>query len=244
MFEQSVLDNSRQKRSKWSWMGLVFQLGAVTAMLLVPMVSPEILSVMMPKALIYVPVKPIAPVEVEVQHSSARSGSQNTVAVPRPAYKPFTAPTGRINPIADIVDGADFAPPTFSFGPPVVSANGPFAPSSIPTAPPPTRPEPVKTPPAKPVPVGGDVLAAKALSQIKPTYPALAKQARISGLVKLEGIIAKDGTVQLLKVISGHPLLAPAAVEAVKQWRYRPTLLNGQPVEVIAPIDVNFILSR
>jgi protein TonB len=62
--------------------------------------------------------------------------------------------------------------------------------------------------------------------------------------VRLEGVVAKDGTVQRLRVLSGHPLLAPAALEAVSQWRYRPTFLNGDPVEVIAPIDVNFVLAR
>jgi periplasmic protein TonB len=77
-----------------------------------------------------------------------------------------------------------------------------------------------------------------------PVYPPLARQARIAGAVMLEGIIARDGTVKNLRVLSGHPLLAGAALEAVRQWRYRPTLLNGEPVEVIAPIAVNFVLGR
>jgi protein TonB len=75
-------------------------------------------------------------------------------------------------------------------------------------------------------------------------YPPLAKQARISGTVKLAAVIAKDGTIQDLKVISGHPLLIPSALEAVKQWVYQPTLLNGEPVEVSTQIDVNFTLSQ
>jgi periplasmic protein TonB len=79
--------------------------------------------------------------------------------------------------------------------------------------------------------------------RILPVYPPLAKQARVSGTVRLQGIISKEGTIQQLQVVSGHPLLVPAAIEAVKQWIYRPTLLNGEPVEVIAPIDVNFTLS-
>ncbi len=249
MFEQSVLDNSRQRRSKWSWMGLVVQAGLVTSMLLVPMVSPELLSVMLPKALIYVPMKPVQPVEVKVQPAqSARAANTNSVVATQPR-RPFTAPTGRINPIADIIDSGDFAPPAFTFGPPSVSADstGPvFAGSigNIPSGPPPKPPEPVKTQPPQRIRVGGNVRAPQILQRINPAYPPLAKQARISGLVKLEGIIAKDGTVQQLKVVSGHPLLAPAALEAVRQWRYNPTLLNGEPVEVISPIDVNFILSN
>ena len=65
-----------------------------------------------------------------------------------------------------------------------------------------------------------------------------------TGVVKLGAIISKDGTIQHLEVISGHPLLVPAALEAVKQWVYQPTLLNGEPVEVQTQIDVNFTLSQ
>ncbi|MFN0104361.1 MAG: energy transducer TonB [Bryobacteraceae bacterium] len=226
-------------------MGLVVQAGLVTGMLLVPMVSPEILGVMLPKAMIYVPVKQVAPVEVEVQTaSSSRTNVPNTVVAVRPAYRPFTAPRAYNNPIASIIDGNDYNPPAFTIGAPVNFANSaPFAGtgSALPSAPPPKLAPTVRKDPVR---VGGDVQAANILSRVKPVYPPLAKQARISGSVKLEGVIAKDGTVQRLKVISGHPFLVPAAVEAVKQWRYRPTHLNGEPVEVLAPIDVNFILSN
>ena len=92
--------------------------------------------------------------------------------------------------------------------------------------------------------VGGNVQQAKLVRQPHPVYPPLAKQARIQGVVKLSAIIAKDGTIQHLEVISGHPLLIPAALEAVKQWVYQPTLLNGEPVEVVTQIDVNFTLSQ
>jgi protein TonB len=68
--------------------------------------------------------------------------------------------------------------------------------------------------------------------------------ARISGTVRLTGIIGKDGVIQQLQVIDGPPLLVQAAVDAVRQWVYRPTLLSSKPVEVIAPIDVIFTLSR
>ena len=85
---------------------------------------------------------------------------------------------------------------------------------------------------------------AKLVRQPRPTYPPLAKQARIQGVVRLSAVIAKDGTIQELSVISGHPLLAPAALEAVRQWVYQPTTLNGEPVEVSTQIDVNFTLSQ
>ncbi|MBL8221250.1 MAG: energy transducer TonB [Bryobacterales bacterium] len=116
-------------------------------------------------------------------------------------------------------------------------------------APPPAVAEkPVaKDPPPAPkeiarVRTGGDVQAAKLVKRIIPLYPPLAKQARISGTVKLMGIIARDGRIINLQVLSGHPLLVPAAVDAVRQWVYQPTLLNDEPVEVVAPIDVNFTL--
>jgi protein TonB len=95
-----------------------------------------------------------------------------------------------------------------------------------------------------PVLVGGAVQAAKLLKQVIPMYPQTARQLRISGTVHLLGIIAKDGTIQRLQVLGGHPLLRQAALDAVSQWVYRPTILNGQPVEVEAPIDVIFTLSR
>jgi protein TonB len=78
--------------------------------------------------------------------------------------------------------------------------------------------------------------------QVQPAYPPLAKQTRTQGVVLLEAVIDRDGSIQSLRVISGHPLLTGAAVEAVKQWRYRPTLLNGEPIEVITTVTVTFTL--
>ena len=75
-------------------------------------------------------------------------------------------------------------------------------------------------------------------------YPPLARQTRINGTVRLHAIIAKDGSIQQLEVISGHPLLQQSALDAVRQWRYQPTLLNGEPVEVDTTIDVIFTLNQ
>jgi protein TonB len=75
-------------------------------------------------------------------------------------------------------------------------------------------------------------------------YPPLARQTRISGTVRLHAIISKGGAVQQLEVISGHPLLVQSALDAVRQWRYRPTTLNGEPVEVDTTIDVIFSLNQ
>jgi len=81
------------------------------------------------------------------------------------------------------------------------------------------------------------------IRKVQPNYPPLAKQARIQGQVVLQAEISKDGTIQNLQLISGHPMLAPAAIEAVKQWRYKPYLLNGEPVAVETQVVVNFSLS-
>ncbi len=81
------------------------------------------------------------------------------------------------------------------------------------------------------------------IRKIQPNYPPLARQARIQGSVLLQAEISKDGSIQNLRLISGHPMLAPAAIEAVKQWKYKPYILNGEPVEVETQITVNFTLA-
>ena len=116
---------------------------------------------------------------------------------------------------------------------------------SVPSAaPPPPPPVEQKKATVQRIRVGGQVQQANLIRQPKPVYPPLAKQARIQGVVRFNAIIGKDGTIQNLTLISGHPLLVPAAQEAVKQWLYKPTLLNGEPVEVATVIDVNFTLSQ
>ncbi len=92
--------------------------------------------------------------------------------------------------------------------------------------------------------VGGAIQQSKLINQVRPEYPALAMQARIQGTVRLNLVILNDGSVGHIQVISGHPLLVPPAIEAVKQWKYQPTLLNGEPVEVQTTADVNFTLEQ
>ncbi len=92
--------------------------------------------------------------------------------------------------------------------------------------------------------IGGAVMQSQLLSQAKPVYPPLAKAARVQGTVTFETLIGADGHVQNLQLVSGPPLLVPASMEAVQQWVYKPTLLNGNPVEVITTVDVNFTLQE
>src|SRR5580704_13895092 len=103
----------------------------------------------------------------------------------------------------------------------------------------------VDPPPPKPaapqrIRVGGNVEQGAILNRTTPEYPAIAKVAHISGTVVLHAIIAKDGTIQELEFVSGPPMLVKSAMDAVKQWRYKPYLLNGDPVEVETTINVDF----
>jgi protein TonB len=172
-----------------------------------------------------------------------------------PTWSVLTAPLHIPLVVATVVE-----PPE----PPQVGvAQGPWVPGGIPGGPPdgvlntvigsvpwgkepPPPPPPLAHTPPKTqmVRLSSGVVAAKLLYQPKPIYPQLAIMARIQGTVVLQAIIGIDGTVKDLKVLSSHPLLVRAAIDAVKAWRYQPTLLNTEPVEVLTEIDVNFRLGE
>lgn len=105
-------------------------------------------------------------------------------------------------------------------------------PSAIPPPPKPATPKRIR--------ISSGVQEAKVINRVRVVYPPLARQAHITGVVRLEAIIARDGSIQNLRVIQGHPILVQAAVDAVRRWRYEPTLLNNEPVEVVTFIDVIF----
>jgi protein TonB len=106
----------------------------------------------------------------------------------------------------------------------------PAPPPSAPPAPPPT------------VRVGGHIRPPEKIHSVSPVYPAIAQQARLEGIVILEAVIAPDGTIRDVRTLRAHPIFEAAALEAVRQWRYRPTLLNGVPVNVIMTVTINFHL--
>ncbi len=91
--------------------------------------------------------------------------------------------------------------------------------------------------------VDGGVLKSYLVHQVQPEYPNVARRAKIEGTVRLQAVIARDGSVLQLEVLAGHPLLVNSALEAVRQWRYEPTLRGGEPVEVISTVDVAFRLT-
>jgi periplasmic protein TonB len=103
-------------------------------------------------------------------------------------------------------------------------------------------PPPNTAPHHGPYRVGGKVQAPRLLRQVQPTYPILAKEARVSGEVAIDSVIDEHGDVTQMKVVSGNPLLVTAALNAVEQWKYQPTLLNGQPIAVDMEVTVKFKL--
>jgi protein TonB len=110
--------------------------------------------------------------------------------------------------------------------------------------PPPPQPPPIATPPPAPVRVGGAIRAPQKIRDVAPRYPVIAQQSKVQGLVILEAVISEEGAVESLRVLRSQPLLDAAAVEAVRQWRFTPTMLNGQPVPVVMTVTVNFTLSQ
>ena len=249
MFETAILEDRGTKSRVWTMAAASLQFGLVGVVLLIPLMTPDRLRILVKQATIALqPLREAPPVQPS---PSSAPHSQAPVLSMAPAFaRVLVAPGPNIKPVATIIDDPS------SYGPPAINIAGngqgsyvPFSTGSFegttPPPPPPPAPKQVVKPaePTDPVRVGGNVLEAKIIKRAIPLYPPLAKQARISGVVRLEGIIAKDGTIQKLRVLAGHPLLVTAALEAVRQWVYSPTQLNGQAVEVIAPIDVNFILN-
>ena len=158
-------------------------------------------------------------------------------------WHPLTIPT-TIPPLSIQPDMIDSAPDSAAQIDP-----GSFVPAVLniiytPVIPPPPPPQVIEAAPAKPITVTSDIQSAKLIRKVLPVYPRLAIAARVSGTVRLIGRVGKDGMIQQVQVISGPALLVQAALDAVRQWVYRPTLLNDQPMEVIAPIDVIFTLSQ
>jgi protein TonB len=112
---------------------------------------------------------------------------------------------------------------------------------SVVAAAPPPPPPPIIRQPVRP---GGDIREPQKMFHVPPVYPQIALSAGVHGVVILEATISETGTIENLRVLRSHPLLERAAVEAVKQWRYTPTRLNGVPVPIIMTVTVNFMIQR
>jgi|KBSMisStaDraftv2_1062788.scaffolds.fasta_scaffold26869_3 protein TonB len=237
MFEQSLLiDHAGARKTATFAASLTAQILIAGVLLIVPLFYHEVLPAlhvpeMVPVLSIWRP--PEAP--VTASQPTARS---NGLASPHPFQPRTVVHSDYPQTRAMIVDTDAPVLPAMS-GLTALPIGAPTLPRLDPAVP--VKPDVVK-PPDTPVRVGGDVQSANLIKRVMPAYPQPARQVRVSGTVRLLGVIAKDGTIQRLQVLSGHPLLRQAAIDAVRQWVYRPTFLNGQPVEVEAPIDVIFTL--
>jgi periplasmic protein TonB len=174
---------------------------------------------------------------------TVRAHSGPTIAPTRPTEfffrRPSPIPVRRPAPVDD--------------GPPITSGSGPYIPGVMgkgdPSGPNLFGNSGTRVLPVAPPPVATHLLRVSSMREgdiirkVQPTYPPMARAARIQGPVVLQAVISKQGTIENLKVVTGHPLLAPAAVDAVRQWRYRPYMLNNDPVEVETQITVNFSLA-
>ena len=246
MFEQSLLlDNAAAKKTGAMAASLSMQTLLVGILIALPLIYSDRLPDVHQWIPLSLPLPPPPPLPQHAQTAASSSASRSALAPARIFTPRHIADLSQIPEIAFVE-----APPTFATG----ADNGVPGGTGVPSALsqlfresiPPPKPRVADAPaiPAKPIVVGGDVQTAKLLKRVVPAYPPLARQARVTGTVQLLGVIAKDGTIQQLQVVSGHPLLVKAALDAVRQWVYRPTLLNGQAVEVIAPIDVIFTLGQ
>lgn len=248
MFEEMVVSTSGAKKTNKPWtifLSMLLQVGLLAILILIPLIYTEALPKTLMSSILLAPPPP-----------------------PPPPPPPAAVQVVKIKPVAHLMDAGKLvapkvipkdvkiikeeeAPPDMGGGmvggvPGGVSGGsmggvlgGVIGGAGSSMAPP---PPPKATP--KRITVGGNVQAAHLVNRVQPGYPPLARQTRISGTVKLHAIIGKDGTVQQLQVVSGHPLLVQSALDAVRQWRYQPTLLNGEPVEVDTEIDVIFSLAQ
>lgn len=244
MFEQTFVDTHAPTRQPWTMAAsLSLQIAVAAALLIAPLMNPEMLRVKLDIP-VWVHLTPIA---TEVPREAKTASRAATLTAARPVVV-FRAPAAIPSRIAMVSDppqpGGMAALGPLAYGP---SSGIPGVADSLPAYVEPVTPPPQVRKaelPKGPTHVSSGVQAAKLFFGPKPLYPALAKAARIQGTVRIQAVIALDGGIKNLAVVSGPPLLVSAAMNAVKQWRYQPTLLNGEPVEVSTEIEVNFTLSQ
>lgn len=248
MFEMSLVDNVVKTKTTWTVvLSFGIQILLIGILVLVPMIYFDTLPVTQLTSFLVAPPPPpppppppaAAPKIVKVipkQFNAGKLMAPKVIPKKIAVIKEDELPP--VSGAAGVVGGVPGGVPGGALGGVIGGIIG-----SVPSAAPP--PPKVKPKPKVPkrIRVGGMVQSARLIRQPKPVYPPLARQARISGTVRFNAIIGKDGHIKNLTLVSGHPLLVPAATAAVKQWVYKPTLLNGEPVEVVTVIDVNFTLS-
>ena len=257
MFEQSFVQPNSRVRTGWSLM-ISFSLQAtlILAAIVIPLLNPEILPKALAQITLLAPPGPPPGPPPEVQPAAAAPRRAEARPAPRPDV--LTEPTTMPAKPAILVD-EPVATASSHAGPWVPGGlqgagsgeNSDFLRSLIDSAhaaqAPPAKPavvvEPAR-PPSAPILVSKGVQEALLIDKVTPRYPPLALKTRVEGVVRLTALISREGRVTQLQVLSGHPLLVPAAIEAVRQWRYRPTLLSGVAMEVMTQVDVRFVLAQ
>jgi protein TonB len=253
MFEQTFVEGQNATRKASSvFVSFVVQVGLVIVAVLVPLIYTETLPKTQLTSFLVAPPPPPPPppppaaaAPVKVVKVAPRQFDAGRLMAPKQIPKEIAMIKEDDMPpaaAAGVIGGVPGGVPGGTAGGVIGGIIG-SVPSAAPPPPPPVKEAPKPQTP-KQIRVGGNVQSAKLINQPKPAYPPLARQARIQGTVRFNAVIGRDGSIQNLTLVSGHPLLVPAATEAVRQWRYQPTLLNNEPVEVVTQIDVNFTLSQ
>ena len=239
MFEQTFVNAQAQTKKPLSVaVSVTLQTGLLGVVLLLPLLHPGVIRPDFNIQPTLYLTKIVPPPEPAAAHAVAATR-------PHRIFEGFFVPT-RVPGTIDMTP----EPAPEAVGPQIAGLaglSGLLAVDAIPPQAPPPPPPAVSTKPTiptAPLRIGGGVQAAKLTFGPKPGYPPLAKTARVQGTVKLQAIISRDGAIRDLQLISGPPLLVQVAFEAVRQWRYKPTLLNGEPVEVATEIDVTFTLNQ
>jgi protein TonB len=244
MFEDSLIESGGKLKTKRGWTSIVsfgLQVMIVGVMILIPLIFTEALPKGTTMFMLVAPPPPppppppaAAPVKVvkQIQTDIVNGELRTPTKIPNKVkiIKEDEAPPPAMAS-AGVVGGVPGGVPGGSRG----GVMG-----SILSATPTVAPK-IATP--QRVRVSSGVSTGMLVRKVPPSYPPLARQARIQGTVVLQATISKEGSIENLQLISGHPMLAPAAIEAVKQWKYKPYLLNGEPVEVETQVQVNFTLA-
>ena len=222
------LRRDRKSRRFGLAVSVTFQIGLLALLVLIPLMSQAVLPMMRVNQIPLLQVPPPVPV---VQQQPAHTVPSATIFHVPSTTHALVARHDSPRSIGNEIE-LTAGDPGPEFGGEILGAPSLPKPPEMPAA----RPQ------DRPITRGGSVMEAMITNRVQPEYPSAARMTRTSGDVLLNAIIATDGTVQSLKVISGNPLLIKAATDAVRQWRYKPTLLNGQPVEVETLITVRFVL--
>ena len=245
MFEEMVISSPNPKKTNKPWtvvVSMLFQVAFLGILILIPLIYTEALPKTMMATMLTAPPPPPPPppppAVAQVVHVKPQAHLMDAGKLMQPKVIPKEVKIIKEDAEPDVATGMTGGVPGGVAGGSMGGVLGGVI-GGMGAAPPPPRPH--QTGPLR---VGGNVQAARIVNRVQPVYPPLARQTRISGTVRLHAIIGKDGAITSLEVMSGHPLLQQAALDAVRQWRYQPTLLNGEPVDVDTTIDVIFSLNQ